>query len=78
MKLPKPQRAVADLGKLLDYCLNPMHPRGRHKERQFASVLGISQKNVEVLRSALLKAALDDEALPARDDDYGLRYVIDF
>lgn len=64
--------------KLVHYCLDPSHPRGRHKARLFASTLGITQKSAEILRDALLRAALEEEALPAREDDYGQRYVVDF
>jgi hypothetical protein len=78
VKLPNPERAVVDIEKLLHYCLNPAHPRGRHKARQFASALGITLKNAQALRSALLTAALEEEALPIHDDDYGFRYVVDF
>jgi len=33
MKLPGGERANVDVAKLRDYCLNPTHPRGRHKAR---------------------------------------------
>ena len=66
-----------DLGKLRDYCLNPHHPRGRHKARVFASV-GIQQSDAEKLRSALLWAALHCEAESAPPSPYGRRYVVDF
>ena len=33
MKLPNGDRAVVELAKLTDYCLDPGHPRGRHKAR---------------------------------------------
>jgi hypothetical protein len=56
MKLPNGERA--DLGnKLEDYTLNPVHRDGRHKARVFASVLGMSLSNSEVLKAALLQAA---------------------
>jgi hypothetical protein len=76
--LPNPEQAVVDPRKLLHYCLNPAHPRGRHKARLFASALGITQKNAEELRVALLRAAFGEEALPAQEDDYGRHYVVDF
>jgi hypothetical protein len=40
MKLPNAAQALVDLAKLRDYCLNPAHPRGRHKARVFATALG--------------------------------------
>lgn len=45
-----------DTRKLKEYCLNPQHPRGRHKARVFVSVR-IRRADAEELRSALLAAA---------------------
>ena len=45
------------MAKLRSYCLNPRHPRGRHKARVFASALGITRENAGLLRQALLEAA---------------------
>jgi hypothetical protein len=64
MKLPNATHAVVDVAKLRDYCLNPGHARGRHKARVFASVLGIRREHAELLRKALLEAALSNEAIP--------------
>ncbi len=40
MKIPNADQAFVDLRKLRDYCLNPEHPRGRHKARLFKGALG--------------------------------------
>jgi len=77
MKLPNGERATVDRQKLEEYCLNPHHPRGRHKARVFASV-GVGQANAEVLREALLVAARSAEAQPGAASPYGERYVVDF
>jgi hypothetical protein len=77
MKIPGGERAVVDIAKLRDYCLNEQHPRGRHKARVFASVLGFTAADADVLRQALLKAALEAEALQGERDDYGQRYVVE-
>ncbi len=77
MKLPNGDRAVVDMQKLRDYCLNPQHPRGRHKARVFASV-GIREADAEELNAALLAAALRSEAVPGAANPYGQRYVVDF
>ena len=61
MKLPNGERAVVEIEKLRSYCLNPHHPRGRHKARVFASV-GIRDGDAGELREALLRAALQAEA----------------
>lgn len=78
MKLPNPERAVVDIAKLRDYCLNPQHPRGRHKARVFASALGLTRDHANDLRQALLAAARDRDAIPAEEDEYGMRDVVDF
>jgi len=77
MRLPNGEQANVDIRKLLDYCLNHQHPRGRNKARVFASV-GIREAEVELLRTALLAAARDGDAVSGEDNPYGKRYVIDF
>jgi len=76
MKLPNGDHAIVDIRKLQTYCLNSQHPRGRHKARVFASV-GFREADAEELRTALLAAALVDEAVPGAASPYGQRYVID-
>ena len=70
--LPHGERAIVELRKLEEYCLNPHHPRGRHKARVFASV-GVGQGDAQVLREALLAAARDAEAQPGAASPYGRR-----
>jgi hypothetical protein len=78
VKLPNAERAVVDMEKLRDYCLNPEHRRGCHKARVFKASLGITQEHAGELRKALLAAAANHEATPEEQDEYGRRYVIDF
>jgi hypothetical protein len=78
MILPSAERAVVDIAKLRDYCLNPDHLRGRHKARVFARVLGVTAEQAEDLREALLAAARTGHATAGDRDDYGQRYVVDF
>ena len=70
MKLPNGERAVVDVRKLQDYCLNPHHSRGRNKARVFAAV-GIGQADAELLREALLGAAKNAEVQPGAPGPYG-------
>jgi hypothetical protein len=77
MKLPNGDQAIVDIRKLLDYCLNPQHPRGRNKARVFASV-GIRESDAEELRVAILSAARDAEAELGVANAYGQRYIVDF
>jgi hypothetical protein len=78
MRLPNPENAVVDIEKLRDYCLSLAHPRGRHKARVFAEVLGLTSDDAEELKHLLLAAALSPDAITTDRDDYGQRYVIDF
>ena len=74
MRIPNAEQAVVDIAKLLDYCLNPDHLRGRHKARVFASVLGLTSEHAEDLRRQLLAAVRDAEATEGEKDGFGARY----
>lgn len=78
MKLPNGESAVIEPGKLRDYCLSALHPRGRHKARVFFSVLGLSDRDVEVVLAALAEAARNSDAQAGLTDAWGARYTIDF
>jgi len=78
VKLPNPERAVVDIHKLRNYCLNPEHRRGCHKARVFAASLGLTADDANYLREALLGAVRENDAVPAEHDEYGKRYVVDF
>jgi hypothetical protein len=78
VKLPNGARAVLDIDKLRNYCLNPEHRRGCHKARVFAVSLGLTIDHTAELRGALLAGARDDDATLTERDEYGARYVIDF
>ena len=77
MKLPGGDNAVVDIAKLRNYCLDPQHPRGRHKARVFAATLGLAQTDAEFLREALLRAAREADALVGESDEYGDRFTVD-
>ena len=77
MKLPNGDCAVVELEKLLTYCLNQHHPRGRHKARVFAAV-GLLEKHAPLLCEALRDAARTGEAEAGAPSPYGSRFVIDF
>jgi len=78
MTLPKGEASIVEMEKIRDYCLSLRHPRGRHKARVFLSVLGMTDANSEELRTALLGAAAEGDAVPGTFDEYGSRYIIDF
>jgi hypothetical protein len=77
VKLPNADQAVVDLDKLRGYCLNPAHPRGRHKARVFAAALGITAREAAWLRMAFLRAARQRHAVAGRADAHGRRYHLD-
>jgi hypothetical protein len=70
MKLPNGELAVVDIHKLQDYRLSPTHRDGRHKARGFAAA-GIRQSDAEELRTGLLAADVNAEALPGTETVYG-------
>jgi hypothetical protein len=77
MLLPHAADAVLDIRKIEDYCLNPSHPRGRHKARVFRDALGLERKDAAWLRDALLAAANSAEVLPAGKDAWGAYWRLD-
>ena len=78
MLLPNGERAIVDIRKLRDYCLNPDNPRGKGKARVFASALGLTAADAQSLREKLLEVARAEEAQLGELDMYGQRYTIDF
>jgi hypothetical protein len=77
MTLPDARLATVDLRKLRDYALNPEHPRGKHKAKVFASVLGLASGDAEWLRDRILEGAREADAVPGVADEHGQRYVVD-
>jgi hypothetical protein len=75
--LPNGDRAVLDIRKLEEYCLDPAHPRGRHKARVFVAALGVRKEHADWLRALLLEAARDNDAIELAADAYGRRWSID-
>jgi len=76
--LPNVDRAVVDIAKLRDYCLNPDHEDGKHKARVFASALDLRQGDADWLRGRLLEAAVSEQAIMISKNRFGTLYVIDF
>lgn len=78
MEIPNNERAVVDIKKLQEYCLNDNHPRGKHKARVFRSALGLTQEDSAWLKEKLLEAVRTNDAEEDRSDRFGQRYVLDF
>jgi hypothetical protein len=69
--LPHGDKAILDIRKIEDYCLNPSHPRGRHKARVFREALDLQRDDAAWLRDALLEAARSSETFPIAVDPLG-------
>ncbi|MFB9266899.1 DUF6883 domain-containing protein [Bradyrhizobium erythrophlei] len=76
-RLPNGDQAILDLRKIEDYCLNPSHPRGRHKARVFREALGLQWSDASWLRNALLEAARSGEAVQDGEDAWGRYWRLD-
>ena len=78
MKLPNPENAIVDNQKLTGYCLNLNHADGRHKARVFKSALNLDINDVDELKTALIEAVKNNDAVPENRNQYGHKYIIDF
>lgn len=63
MRLPKADQSIVDIRKLQNYCLDPLHPRGKHKARVFKRAMNLTSKNAEELREEILRRVMHEEAL---------------
>ena len=72
MKLPNGELVEISMEKLIGYCLNPEHSRGKNKARVFRSRLGITAENAEVLRSLIQQAALEGEVVQQAVTEFGI------
>lgn len=75
--LPNFARAVLPSAKLGGYILSPTHPTGKHKARVFASVLGFTAANVDLLTSAIHAALPRAQATVRQTTPYGTLYSVD-
>ncbi len=79
MRLPNSERALVELAKLADYCLDPSHLRGQYKARVFAARLGLRRSDASAVRAALLEAVNQAEnVVRGAVDGFGSRYILDF
>jgi hypothetical protein len=76
-RLPHRDEAILDIRKIEDYCLNPSHPRGRHKARVFREALDLQRSDAGWLRDVLLEAARSTEAFQIAEDAWGTYWRLD-
>jgi hypothetical protein len=77
VKIPHGDRAVLDISKLENYCLDRTHLRGRHKAQMFRSALGLERPDAELLKQALLDGARECDASELMTDAFGTRWRVD-
>ena len=58
MKLPNGDRAIIPMEKLIGYCLNPHHAKGKHKARVFQSVLNLTVTNADIYPTGRVAGAV--------------------
>jgi len=75
--LPHGDEAILDIRKIQDYCLNPSHPRGRHKARVFREALDLQRSDAAWLRDIQLEVARSGEASPVAKDPWGTHWRLD-
>ena len=76
-RVPNAERVILDISKIVDYCLSPVHVRGRHKARVFRGALGLDRDDAEWLREALLAGLARGEAVELASDALGDRWRVD-
>ena len=76
MKLPNAHLAIVDPRKLVDYVLNPAHPRNGGKAR-FFNALGFFADAPAHLIDALRSLAVTGDAVAHVESVHGEKYVVD-
>jgi len=76
--LPNGHEAIVEERKLRDYVLNVGHPVGRHHATLFRELVGIGVSNLELLRTALLRAAESESVTREVRTPHGAKYEIRF
>jgi hypothetical protein len=75
--LPNHKRAVIDVDKLKNYCLDLTHPIGKHKAKVLQSALSLTHEDAGRLAELMSSNITSQEAITGRKDEYGQRYFID-
>ena len=78
MKLLDGNRAEISRQKLIGYCLNSNHSRGKHKAKVFASALGITADNVDDLYHLIQAAAIEGEVIQQNTTEFGQQFKVDW
>jgi hypothetical protein len=74
MKLPNGDRSEISMQKILGYCLNFEHDKGKDKARVFQSRLGITTENADRLFNLIQIAAVEGEVVQEGSTKFGKEY----
>ncbi|MGH7963625.1 MAG: DUF6883 domain-containing protein [Candidatus Binatia bacterium] len=77
-RLPNGDSAIIPMEKLVDYCLNPEHARGKDKARVFAAVLGLTREKASELADLVRQAAVHGEVTKEDRTVFGRYYRVDW
>ena len=78
MKLPNGDRAEISMQKIVGYCLNLKHDKGKDKARVFQSKLGITTQNAERLFELIQIAAVQGDVVQESSTPFGKEYKVDW
>lgn len=78
MKLPNGDRPEISMQKILEYCLNINHDKGKDKARVFESRLGITIQNADRLVELIQVAAVEGEVVQESNTRFGKEYKVDW
>ena len=71
------EQIFIDPRKLTNYALDLDNPKGKNKALMFQNHLGYTKDNYQALLEQIQSKALDTEAIPQLEDNYGTRYQVD-
>ena len=78
MKLPNGDRPEISMQKILGYCLNFKHDKGKDKAKVFQSRLGITVQNADRLVELIHIAAVEGEVVQESSTKFGKEYKVDW
>lgn len=66
------------MAKLIGYCLNPNHSKGKNKTRVFQAVLGITAENADQLYALVQRAAIKGDVVQQSETPFGRQFKVDW
>ncbi|MFN4776677.1 MAG: DUF6883 domain-containing protein [Pseudanabaena sp.] len=78
MKLPNGDHPEISMQKILGYCLNFNHDKGKDKARVFQSRLGITSQDADHLVKLIQIAAVEGEVVQESNTKFGREYKVDW